>query len=97
MVEIPDRPPFRTYPQRILYQIDQTVNPVGAECVMRLQYGVLSHLHHGTFVAECAIARSMEKDRPGCLRELAKSYGMGKAFDEAETHHRDPRRPSIRR
>ena len=51
---------------------------------MRLQYGTLCHLHHGTFVAECAIAKAMEKDRPGFLRELAQSYGMGRTFDEAE-------------
>lgn len=65
-------------------EIDPSVNAVGVECSMRVQYRTLDHLSRATFRAEIAIARDMEKDEPGILRMLAESDGMADAYDRAE-------------
>ena len=74
---------MRGYGDRIR-EIDATVNAVGVECVMRLQYGTLDHLDTGTFRIEVEVARAMEEAEPGCLRSLAGSYGREAEFDQAQ-------------
>ena len=64
--------------------IDDTVNPVGAECWMRLQYGTLDHLPRETFAAEAAMAKVGEELQPGSLREIAGTYGSAERYDIAQ-------------
>lgn len=65
-------------------RIDPTVNPVGVEASMRLQYGTLGHLGHDVFRREVEIAQACERERPGFLRGIARSFGLGEAYDRAE-------------
>ena len=64
--------------------IDDTVNPVGVECWMRLQYGTLDHLPRETFAAEAAMAKVGEELQPGSLREIAGTYGRAERYDIAQ-------------
>ena len=64
--------------------IDDTVNPVGVECWMRLQYGTLDHLPRETFAAEAAMAKVGEELQPGSLREIAGTYGSAERYDIAQ-------------
>ena len=65
-------------------KLDSSVNPVGVECCMRLQYGTLDHLRRDDFLQEIALAKACEVAKPGFLRELADSYGRAEDFDRAE-------------
>jgi hypothetical protein len=69
----------------IAQRLDPNLNPVGVEASMRLQYGTLSHLDHAVFVDEAKLAQEMEREKPGCLRSIAISFGMGRDFDEWES------------
>ena len=71
---------------KLIHSIDPTINAVGVECSMRNEYGTLDHLPRETFAAEITIARGCERHRPGCLRELADSFGRLAEYDEAEAH-----------
>ena len=73
--------------QRVIESLDPTINPVGVEASMRLQYGTLDHLGHETFVLEIKIARSCEREEPGHLRRLADSYGLVAEFDDWKIRH----------
>ena len=64
--------------------IDDTVNPVGVECWMRLQYGTLDHLPRETFAAEAAMAKVGEELQPGSLREIAGTYDSAERYDIAQ-------------
>ena len=70
--------------QKTIAELDPTINPVGVEACMRLQYGTLDHLSHEEFKDEIAIARGCEKEEPGFLRQTAESYGMEREFDKWE-------------
>lgn len=59
----------------LIRRIDPTINSVGVECSMRLQYGTLDHLDDLTFRAEVQLARACEQREPGFLQKLAASYG----------------------
>lgn len=62
--------------QKLIHDIDPTINPAGVEASMRLMYGTLDHLSHEIFRRETAIARSCKEREPGYLRRTAISYGM---------------------
>ena len=64
--------------------IDPTVNPIGVEASMRLQYGTLDHLSRGVFHGEIELAKACEREEPGFMRSTACSFGWGEAFDRAE-------------
>ena len=68
----------------LLYELDPTVNPVGVEYTMRLQYGTLDHLPHSIFLEEITLAKQCEAVDPGFLHKTAVSYGAGSDFDQAE-------------
>ena len=70
--------------QRLIHEIDPAINPAGVEASMRLQYSTLNHLPHEEFVRETKLADAMEREEPGCLCRIAKSYGMGDEFAEWE-------------
>ena len=71
--------------QRLIRKIDPAINPAGVEASMRLQYSTLDHLPHAEFVRETRLAAAMEREEPGCLAMIAKSYGMSAEFDEWES------------
>ena len=73
------------YEQRML-DLAPEINPVGAVCLMRLEYGTLDHLPHEVFVREAKIARDCETHQPGTLRATAESYGEAKRYDRWEDH-----------
>ena len=70
--------------QRIIFEIDPTVNPAGVEASMRLEYGTLDHLDRATFAQEIEIAKDCERTEPGYLRQIAESYGLARDFERAE-------------
>ena len=69
------------YPQTLIHELDKTVNPAGVEGSMRLQYGTLSHLSREDFKREIQIAKAAEREEPGFLEGVAKSYGLAKDFE----------------
>ena len=78
--------PLRGY-QRMIHEIDPTVNAAGVEASMRLQYGTLGHLDDRTFREEIQIAKDCEREEPGYLRMVAESYFDVRAdqgFENAE-------------
>ena len=66
--------------QETIRQMDSTINAVGVECSMRVQFGTLDHLGEAEFVEEIELARQMEESEPGILARLADSYGMGREY-----------------
>ena len=69
---------------KLIEEIDPTVNAVGIECLMRLQYRTLDHLPRDVFSREIAMARRIEAVEDGFLRSCADSYGLLEDFDEYE-------------
>lgn len=65
-----------SYYQRVITEIDPTIDAAGVECSMRLQYGTLNHLPRETFVDEVRIARECEAAQPGYLASVRRSYAM---------------------
>ena len=65
-------------------KVDPTVNPIGVEASMRLQYGTLDHLSRGVFHEEIELAKACEREEPDFMRSTACSFGWGEAFDRAE-------------
>ena len=68
------------YYQKIIRELDSTVNPAGVEASMRLQYGTLDHLCNATFKQEIKIAKACEKAEPGFLKGCAESMGFGAEY-----------------
>ena len=99
MTSTPKPRPLIGYAKTI-HDLDPTINPVGVEESMRIQYGTLDHLDRATFRAEIRLAHDMEAEEPGILRRIADSYGNADRYDEAEAHvsrlHR-PDAPTIHR
>lgn len=62
--------------QKIINEIDATVNARHVEASMRLQYGTLSHLPRETFAEEIALYRACEAEEPGYGEKLACSFGI---------------------
>ena len=81
--------PLTSY-AKLIHDIDPTVNPVGVECSMRLQYNTLDHLARHTFRDEIAIAKEIEALEPGELRRITATYGRTHEFDAAAAHVRQP-------
>ncbi len=52
-------------------EIDETVNAVGVEAFMRLEYGTLDHLSKEAFAREIELAKQAEQQEPGALRMCA--------------------------
>ena len=69
-----------SYYQRLIREMNPTVNPAGVEASMRLQYGTLSHLSARDFRREIKLAVSCEKAEPGFLKRTAESFGMADDF-----------------
>ena len=69
---------------KTIRKVDPTVNPIGVEASMRLQYGTLDHLSRGVFRGEIELAKACEREEPGFMRSTACSFGRGEAFDQAE-------------
>ncbi len=65
-----------------------TLNPIGVEASMRLQYSTLDHLPIEVFRQEAALARAAEVEQPGYLRAVADAFGMLGAFDAWEAARR---------
>ena len=72
---------------KTIRKIDPTVNPIGVEASMQLQYGTLDHLSRGVFREEIELAKACELEEPGFLRRTADSFGMGEAFDQADVNN----------
>ena len=70
--------------QRLINELDQTVNPAGVQGSMYLQYGTLGHLGRDTFRLEIEVAKQCEAEEPGFLKGIADSYGLGRDFDRWE-------------
>jgi hypothetical protein len=60
--------------QRIINEIDPTVNAREIEAFMRSQYGTLDHLNRDDFRREIRLAKACERQRPGFLALLASTY-----------------------
>ena len=75
---------------KLIHDIDPTVNPVGVECSMHLQYSTLDHLDWHTFRDEIAIAKGIETVKPGELRRIAATYDRTGEFDAAAAHVPQP-------
>ena len=54
-------------------EIDETVNAVGVETFMRLEYGTLDHLSKEAFSREIALGKQVERQQPGALRMCARA------------------------
>ena len=67
--------------QDAIHEIDSTINPAGVEATMRLQFGTLNHLDQNVFAVEIKLAHECEREEPGFLKEIARSYGMVSDFD----------------
>lgn len=72
--------------ERTIHEIDPSINAVGVECSMRVQFGTLDHLDRQTFRNEIALAREMEREQPGVLKMIAGSYGREQDYEDAERH-----------
>ena len=70
--------------QRIIHDIDPTVNPAGVEAFMRLEYHTLDHLPRSKFADEIELAKAMFLQNPEKLRQAAESYSMGQDYDRWE-------------
>ena len=70
--------------QQTIHEIDPTVNPVGIECLMRLEYHTLDHLPRSKFAEEIELAKVMFLQNPEKLRQAAESYSMGQDYDRWE-------------
>ena len=66
---------YRGY-QRLIHEIDPTVDPAAVEAQMRLQYGTLDHLPRSTFVSETRIAKQCEAAQPGYFAMIKRSYAL---------------------
>lgn len=84
-----DVKPLRMY-QKMIHELDPTVNAAGVEANMLLQYGALDHLSREDLKVEIALARCCEAAEPGHLRRVANSYGMAAQYDNAEHYRRAP-------
>ena len=80
--------------QKLIHEIEPSVNPAGVEASMRLIYGVLDHLSRETFAEEIQIAKKAEAQDPGFLRQVAESYGMEKDFLSWEESTDTPDHPA---
>ena len=78
--------------QHTIHQIDKSINPAGIEASMRMQHDTLDHLPYEAFAQEVEIAKALEADYPGHLRELAASYGLEQDYDEWEGRIQQPNR-----
>lgn len=58
---------------RSIREMDQTVNAVGVEAFMRIEYGTLDHLSREQFAQEIALANAEEAVRPGSMRLYAQA------------------------
>ena len=58
---------------KTIREIDNTVNAVGVEAFMRLEYGTLDHLPKEAFGREIALAKQTEAQEPGALRMCARA------------------------
>lgn len=73
--------------EEIIKKIDLTVNPIGVEMNMRLEYGTLDTLSKAVFKKEIKLAKQMEAYDPGFLRRNAEIYGGLVDFDRWETEN----------
>lgn len=76
--------------QKMIHELDPTVNAAGVEANMLLQYNALDHLSREDLKVEIALARCCEAAEPGHLRRTAVSYGMADQYDNAEHYRRVP-------
>jgi hypothetical protein len=67
-----------------LKKIAPHLKPAGIEASMRLEYRTLDHLPHSKFVEEAALAEMCEEEKPGYLKEIAESMGLGDDFAKWE-------------
>ena len=71
---------------RSIREMDESVNAVGVEAFMRLEYGTLDHLQKESFAREIELAKQAEQEEPGALRLFAKAQSdvMLEDFDNFE-------------
>lgn len=62
--------------QALIKEINPTINAAGVEAHMRCEYSTLDHLPRETFVKEVNLAAACEREMPGYLDSIAKSYGL---------------------
>ena len=70
--------------QKLIHELDPTINPAGVEASMRIQYSTLDHLSREAFADEIKIARYSEAVEHGYLRLVADDYGMTKEYEAWE-------------
>jgi len=72
---------------RSIRQIDESVNAVGVEAFMRIQYGTLDHLSRNDFAREIELAKQAEGEEPGALSLCAgaQSDTMLEDFDNFQS------------
>ena len=74
---------LRSY-QKLIHELDSTVNPVGVEAFMRVEHNTLDHLPRSAFVVETRMAKLLESEYPGSLRMMADAEGDLTDYDAAE-------------
>ena len=73
-----------TWSQKLIRELDPSINPVGVEAHMLAHFSTLGHLSRQDFINEISIAKACEAEQPGFLRKVANSFGMGSSYDEAQ-------------
>lgn len=68
-------------------EMDESVNAVGVEAFMRIQYGTLDHLSRDDFAREIGLARQAEALEPGALKlfAMSQSDAMREDFDNFQS------------
>ena len=76
---------------RSIRDMDESVNAVGVEAFMRIQYGTLDHLSRDDFAREIGLARQAEALEPGALRlfAMSQSDAMREDFDSFQSEFLD--------
>ena len=75
----------RTPYQRIILEVDPTVDAVGVEASMRLHYGTLDHLSRDEFKREIAIAKGVRGGRARVLEALRRELRVDRHTVELTT------------
>ena len=72
---------------RSIREIDESVNAVGVEAFLRLEYGTLDHLSREDVAREIELAKQAVGEEPGALRLFARSQSdaMLEDFDNFQS------------
>ena len=73
------------YYQKLIHEMDKTINPAGVEGSMRLQFSVLDHLDRHDFLREIQVGKDCERYEPGSLSRMADTHGLRADYDRWES------------